>query len=132
MIWAEAPPLPPEQGEALAALTAEVAAAPGHAAQVERAGALWASRMRADAPLGGAVRALLRRLRPGEPDLCRWCEVGLGHTLDHIAPQSHAPQQAFAYENLLPACQDCQNHKGDRWAVVIDGALVDVARGLIT
>ncbi len=129
MIGAEAPPLPAAEEAALATLTAEVAAAPDHAGQVERAGALWASRMRADAPLGGAVRELLDQLRPGEEGLCRWCEVGLGHTLDHIEPNSHAPLRAFAYENLLPACQDCQNRKGDRWAVVVDGALVEVARG---
>ena len=124
MIRAVAPPLTPALAEGLAALTALVGAEPDPEAQRRRATDLWASRLRSDAPLGAALRALLDAVGPGESRLCRWCEVGVGHTLDHVAPKRHVPLLAFTYANLLPACADCQSQKGDRYAVLVDGQLV--------
>lgn len=124
MIRAVAPPLPAALAEGLEALTQAVRAEPEPEAQFKRAEALWASRLRSDAPLGKALRALLDAVAPGEGQLCRWCEVSVGDTVDHVAPKRHAPLLAFTYENLLPACGACQSKKGDRWAVMVDGALV--------
>lgn len=132
MIRAVVQPLPAGLAEGLAALTEAVGAEPDPEAQLRRAEALWASRLRSEAPLGAALRALLDGIEPGEARLCRWCEVGFGHTVDHVAPKRHAPLLAFTYENLLPACGDCQSQKGDRYAVLVEGALVHATRAAPT
>lgn len=36
-------------------------------------------------------------------------------TIDHFRPKSKFPDQALAWENLLLACDDCQEAKGEKW-----------------
>lgn len=49
-------------------------------------------------------------------DYCAYCEVQQSNalTLDHIEPRLHAPQRERDWNNLLPACANCNGTKGAR------------------
>ena len=49
---------------------------------------------------------------------CAYCdhfELGDGsrETIDHFRPKSTFPEHAYAWENLFPACDQCQQHKSE-------------------
>ena len=58
-----------------------------------------------------AKGALIERL--GE--FCSYCEshLGAGLSVEHVQPQSHHPDKACEWDNLLLACVNCNSIKGD-------------------
>jgi hypothetical protein len=81
-----------------------------------------------DTKVFGEVRAALRAMAPG-PELCGYCEHGVGRTVDHFWPKEKYPLRAFTWENFLPACFDCNTFKGAKFPRDARGAplLVDPA-----
>jgi uncharacterized protein (TIGR02646 family) len=59
-----------------------------------------------------ARRDLIERLG----DYCAYCEVRQSNalTIDHVEPRRHAPQRERDWDNLLPACANCNGTKGAR------------------
>jgi uncharacterized protein (TIGR02646 family) len=63
---------------------------------------------------------LLRDLLEMSAHHCAYCdtfELGEGsrETIDHFRPKGRFPRLAFAWENLFPACDRCQQAKGERF-----------------
>lgn len=124
MIHAEVPPFPAPVLDQLLALADQVRAAPPDD-RAARARSLWEAQLRAARPAGAALRATLDQAQPGEERLCRWCEASASASVDHVVPLARAPALAFAPENLVGACADCQGAKGAAWHLLVDGAVVD-------
>jgi uncharacterized protein (TIGR02646 family) len=55
----------------------------------------------------------LRRMTAGHCAYCDHFELGEGsrETIDHFRPKSRFPEFAYAWDNLFPACDQCQQHK---------------------
>ena len=70
-------------------------------------------------PLAYWFHALVRA--EGEPRRCSYCDGPLGlesaETIDHFVPQSACRELALAWDNLYPACTQCNStYKGARWS----------------
>ncbi len=65
--------------------------------------------------LNQLVFPTLRRMTAGHCAYCDHFELGDGsrETIDHFRPKSTFPELAYAWENLFPACDQCQQHKGE-------------------
>lgn len=55
----------------------------------------------------GTFAALWRELRAMAFDKCAFCETPGPGTVEHLDEKSAAPQRAFDWANLLPACDTC-------------------------
>lgn len=57
----------------------------------------------------------LRRMTAGHCAYCDHFELGDGsrETIDHFCPKSLFPDLAFEWGNLFPACDQCQQYKGE-------------------
>lgn len=57
----------------------------------------------------------LRRMTAGHCAYCDHFELGDGsrETIDHFRPKGRFPERAYAWDNLFPACDQCQQHKGE-------------------
>lgn len=78
----------------------------------------------------GVVRPIRDVLRSmcGDAEPCCYCGDSIGVTVEHIRPKALYPEQTFVWTNLLLACGRCNTIKGDRFALIINGELVDVTR----
>ncbi|MGC4102341.1 HNH endonuclease [Ferruginibacter sp.] len=47
--------------------------------------------------------------------LCPYCLINSPKTLDHYIGQAEFPEFAILIRNLIPACFDCNNKKGENW-----------------
>ena len=52
---------------------------------------------------------------------CMYCEDSRGTTIEHFWPKTRFPEVSFKWLNFLLLCQGCQSHKGDRFAVDVNG-----------
>lgn len=68
-------------------------------------------------PVNQLLMAHLRRMTAGHCAYCDHFELGEGsrETIDHVRPKSASPELAYAWENLFPACDQCQQVKGERF-----------------
>jgi len=63
----------------------------------------------------GKGREYYDRIRlSAESDLCPFCGIGRVETVDHYLPRKHFVQFTIAFENLVPACRDCNSEKLDK------------------
>jgi hypothetical protein len=72
---------------------------------------------------GAAARAiydeLIGAVRNGK---CPLCGQGVVYTLDHFLPKYRYPALSVTPLNLVPACRDCNGHKGRRFPRVPEAA----------
>jgi uncharacterized protein (TIGR02646 family) len=59
---------------------------------------------------------------------CNYCEDSVADEVEHIKPKSLYPEFVFVWENYLYACGQCNTRKNNKYAVFINGALIDVTR----
>jgi uncharacterized protein (TIGR02646 family) len=57
----------------------------------------------------------------GNRQRCMYCEDSRGTTIEHFWPKSVYRTRVFVWSNLLLLCQGCQNHKGNRFEVDVEG-----------
>ncbi|MBL8617024.1 MAG: HNH endonuclease [Deltaproteobacteria bacterium] len=69
-----------------------------------------------------AYRELRDTLAAGAHHKCAYCESRAPKPqLDHVQPKLTHPELAFAWDNLLPACADCNSAKGTQGGHGPDG-----------
>jgi len=77
----------------------------------------WASRRPFDVRYKTALREALQRMASGV-ERCMYCEESAAYPIEHFWPKSRFPERTFCWENLLVACDHCNNRcKGDRFPV---------------
>jgi uncharacterized protein (TIGR02646 family) len=66
-------------------------------------------------PVNQLLMGPLRRMTAGHCAYCDHFELGEGsrETIDHFRPKSAFPELAYAWDNLFPACDQCQQVKGE-------------------
>ena len=106
---------------------ANVDAAGHYASRIAAARTLFERRNTTQNATFRVVRTQLSKMC-ASPHRCGWCEDSEANQIDHIRPKALYPQRTFVWENYLPACGVCNNGKGDRFAIMSDGGMVDVTR----
>jgi hypothetical protein len=98
-------------------------------AKVRAADLHWASKTSTSAKAATfrAVRATLSRMCIGSVR-CSYCEDSAADEIEHIRPKSIFPSDAFKWKNYLYACGPCNSPKGNRFAVLSEGDVVEIAR----
>lgn len=66
----------------------------------------WNDEVRGAHPIRDALRAM-------SGDRCAWCEAALGSGLEveHYLPKTSFPWLRYCWQNLLPACRECNGSK---------------------
>ena len=127
MLRLDDPGLDAATARALDRYQALVDAAGDYAAQVEAAQGLFKSRNTAQNPTFRVIRQKLGEMCAAR-HRCGWCEDSEAGQIDHIRPKTLYPERTFVWENYLGSCGICNNSKGDRFAILLSGVLVDVSR----
>jgi uncharacterized protein (TIGR02646 family) len=68
-----------------------------------------------------SVREVLRQMG-GMRERCMYCADSRGTDIEHFRPKKLFPSLMFTWENLLLACAGCNDQKGSRFPVDVNGA----------
>ncbi|MFS8064844.1 MAG: hypothetical protein ACMG6S_00605 [Byssovorax sp.] len=84
------------------------------AAQYKEADDLWGGSYKSNKAFE-EIRTTLRAMAPGH-ELCMYCEYIHGNAIEHFAPMEKYPTSAFAWDNYLWSCTDCNSkYKGTQF-----------------
>jgi len=120
--------LPPEVGASLAAMQAEVDAAPDYAARVAEGKRLFELRNDKGDKTFDAIKVELDAMCSGARR-CGYCEDSAADEVEHVRPKDLYPGVVFAWMNYLYACGPCNGGKNNHFAVFdAAGKVVEVAR----
>jgi HNH endonuclease len=76
----------------------------------KRIGARWDA-FRAGRTSRGTFDALWVELQGMSFNRCALCETPAPDTVEHLEEKAQAPEKAFTWSNLLPACSTCNRHR---------------------
>lgn len=76
--------------------------------RVATAAGRWSSRKPFDRRYRDEIRQTLKGMAGGV-ERCMYCSDSAGYAIEHFWPKSRFPERAFCWENLLLACDDCNN-----------------------
>lgn len=88
---------------------------------------LFGNRSRQSNPVFRRVRGRLAHMCAGA-GRCGYCEDSAADEIEHIKPKDLYPETVFVWENYLLSCGLCNRSKGNRFAVLRGGKVVDVTR----
>jgi uncharacterized protein (TIGR02646 family) len=112
--------------EQLDAWQRELDALADHETRVRESVASWKSRNRKDNPTFHCIREALRSMSGGA-ERCCYCEDSMASQIEHVRPKSLFPSHTFVWPNMLWACGSCNHRKHTKFAVIVNGQLIDVA-----
>lgn len=112
----------------LAAHRLAITTAGDYSAQVVEAARRW--KAKAPEKMFIELRARLESACPGIRR-CMYCEDSLADEIEHRRPKNLFPADAFSWTNLLLACGPCNGPKGDQYALLVEGRLVDITRSRV-
>jgi uncharacterized protein (TIGR02646 family) len=121
------PPLPGAAQVGLLTLRQRIRAQPP-ADQATAAKALWKQQNKKTNAAFVVIRQRLLRPSRGRRGVCAWCDHDSASQIDHVAPKHHFPELTFRWANLVPCCGRCNQTKGDKCAVIINGRRVRLTR----
>lgn len=122
-------PLPGEALAGLAEYQREVDSLPDYAARVSHAKERFSAVNKKGNRTFDRVKETLAKMNSGARR-CAYCEDSLANQVEHIRPKALYPELVFAWMNYLYACDSCNVHKNDHFAVFAagTGVLTSVAR----
>lgn len=121
--------LPPDIQQELGRLQAIIDVKPTFSERVRKAKTLWERKGGKEGKKAFTlVKQRLQAMCIGI-GICNYCEINEATHIEHIYPQSRFPGKAFAWENYMLACPQCNTEKWDKCSLLLEGQLYRLKKG---
>ena len=119
--------LPPDIADELRNYQDEVDAFPTYATRVEQATKKFESYNNSSNRVFKSVKHALIDMCSGA-HRCMYCEDSAANEVEHFRPKSLYPELVFAWMNYLYVCGICNKAKSNRFAVTVNGEIIEINR----